>query len=55
MQRWFDRGVPIVVATVLVLNLLAAIRDGSRGDWLTIAGLAALLALLLFLRARRIH
>jgi hypothetical protein len=45
---------PFVMAGLLLLNLLTAIADGSRANWLTVAFIAMLLALMLWWRGRAV-
>jgi hypothetical protein len=46
------RMLPFIIAGLLLLNLLTAIADGSRGNWLAVAIVAILLALMLWRRGR---
>jgi hypothetical protein len=43
---------PFIMAGLLLLNLLTAIAEGSRGNWLAVAFIAILLAVMLWWRGR---
>jgi hydrogenase-4 membrane subunit HyfE len=51
------RVLPFLMAGLLLLNLVTAIADGGRANWLAVAFVALLLALMLFRRTRatRVH
>jgi hypothetical protein len=45
---------PFIIAGLLLLNLLTAIAEGSRANWLAVAFVAILLALMLWWRWRTV-
>ena len=51
METW-RRIAPFVLAGLLVLNLVQAIRDGGREDWIVAALIALGLAFVLWQRGR---
>ena len=52
MVGQFARVLPFIMAGLLLVNLVTAIADGTRANWLSVAFVAGLLALLLWRRAR---
>lgn len=46
------RILPFIMLSLLLLNLLTAIADGSRANWLSVAVIAVLLAVMLWRRGR---
>jgi hypothetical protein len=52
MLRQFVRLLPFILAGLLLLNLVTAIAAGGRANWLAVAFVALLLALMLFRRTR---
>ena len=46
MHRWFSHGVLVLVAVFVILTLVNAITDSSRGAWLMVASVASLLAVM---------
>jgi hydrogenase-4 membrane subunit HyfE len=46
------RVLPFIMTGLLLLNLVTAIADGGRANWLAVAFVALLLALMLFRRSR---
>jgi hypothetical protein len=53
MHTTWQRVVPFVLAGLLVFNLIEAITIGDRGDWITAALIALLLAYTIWRRGRR--
>ena len=53
MLAAWQRIAPFVLAGLLVFNLVDAIINGGRWNWLTVAFLALLLALMVWQRRRR--
>ena len=49
----WQRLVPFILAGLLVFNLIEAITGGGRGNWITAAIIALLLAFTLWRRRRR--
>ena len=43
---------PFIMAGLLLLNLLTALAEGSRANWLAVAFVAVVLALMLWWRGR---
>ena len=46
------RMFPFIMAGLLLLNLLTAMAEGSRANWLAVAFVAVVLALMLWWRGR---
>jgi hypothetical protein len=46
------RILPFIMLGLLLLNLLTAIADGGRANWLSVAVIAGLLAVMLWRRGR---
>jgi hypothetical protein len=49
MTAW-QRAMPFVLAGFLLGNLIGALTNGGRGNWITVALLALLLALIVWRR-----
>jgi hypothetical protein len=45
---------PFIMAGLLLLNLLTAMAEGSRANWLAVAFVAVVLALILWWRGRTV-
>ncbi|MGD9510983.1 MAG: hypothetical protein AB7X49_20800 [Geminicoccaceae bacterium] len=52
MLAAWQRMVPFLLAVLLVFNLLEAITGGGRENWITVAIIALLLAIVLWRRRR---
>ena len=54
MLHQIARLFPFIMAGLLLFNLLTALADGSRANWLSVAFIAVLLALMLWRRGRAV-
>lgn len=52
MLRQFPCLVPVILAGVLVLQLIGAVTNNARGNWISVAIVALLLAVTLHRRPR---
>jgi len=52
MLQRYRRLVPFILAALLVLNLIQAVTDNTRGDWIGVSVMAVALAYTLWQRAR---
>ncbi len=55
MLERYRRVLPFILAGLLILNLVQAIVNGSRADWIVVAVMALVLALTLWWRRRAAH
>ena len=55
MLEQYRRAVPFILAGLLLFNLVDAIINGGRANWIVVAVMALVLALTLWLRRRGAH
>ena len=55
MLQWYRRALPFILGVLLVLNLVQAVTNNTRNNWIGVGAMAVALAFILWYRARTDH